>query len=37
MSRPPHSTWFDLPNDIWGWVQNMKLRKQLQNRLRLHL
>jgi hypothetical protein len=25
MSRPPHSSWFDLPNDIWGWVQNMKL------------
>jgi hypothetical protein len=20
MPRPPHSPWFDLPNDIWGWV-----------------
>jgi hypothetical protein len=25
MSRPPHSPWLDLPNDIWGWVQIMKL------------
>jgi hypothetical protein len=25
MSCPPHSPWFDLPNDIWGWVQIMKL------------
>jgi hypothetical protein len=25
MSRPPHSPSFDLPNDIWGGVQNMKL------------
>jgi hypothetical protein len=25
MSRPPHSPWFDLTNDIWVWVQNMKL------------
>jgi hypothetical protein len=25
MARPPHSPWSDLPNDIWGWVQNMKL------------
>jgi hypothetical protein len=25
MPRPPHSPWFDLPNSIWGWVQNMKL------------
>jgi hypothetical protein len=25
MSRPPHSLWFDLRNDIWGWVQNMKI------------
>jgi hypothetical protein len=25
MSRPPHSPLFELPNDIWGWVQNMKL------------
>jgi hypothetical protein len=24
MSRPPHSPWLDLPNDIWGWVQIMK-------------
>jgi hypothetical protein len=23
MSRPPHS--FYLPNNIWGWVKNMKL------------
>jgi hypothetical protein len=23
--RPPHSASFDLPNDIWGWVQIMKL------------
>jgi hypothetical protein len=20
-----HSTWFDLPNNVWGWEQNMKL------------
>jgi hypothetical protein len=26
MSRPPHSTRFDLPNNIYGWVQNMKSR-----------
>jgi hypothetical protein len=25
MHHPPHSPWIDLPNDIWGWVQNMKL------------
>jgi hypothetical protein len=25
MFRPPHSPWFDLPNDIWRWVQIMKL------------
>jgi hypothetical protein len=25
MPRPPHFPWFDLPNNIWGWVQNMKL------------
>jgi hypothetical protein len=25
MSRPPHSSWFDLPNNICGWVQIMKL------------
>jgi hypothetical protein len=25
MSRPPHSPLFDLPNNIWGGVQNMKL------------
>jgi hypothetical protein len=23
--RPPHSSWFDMPNDIWGWVQIMKI------------
>jgi hypothetical protein len=23
--RPPYSNWLDLPNDIWGWVQIMKL------------
>jgi hypothetical protein len=22
MSRPPHSPWFDLPNNIWTWVHN---------------
>jgi hypothetical protein len=21
MPRPPHSSWLDLPNNIWGWVQ----------------
>jgi hypothetical protein len=25
MPRPPHSPWFDLPNNIWGGEQNMKL------------
>jgi hypothetical protein len=25
MPRPPHSPWFDLPNNIWRWVQIMKL------------
>jgi hypothetical protein len=25
MPRPPHSPWSDLPIDIWGWVQIMKL------------
>jgi hypothetical protein len=25
MPCPPHSPWLDLPNDIWGWVQIMKL------------
>jgi hypothetical protein len=25
MPRPPHSPWFDLPNDIRWWVQIMKL------------
>jgi hypothetical protein len=25
MSRASRSPWFDLPNNIWGWVQNMKL------------
>jgi hypothetical protein len=24
MPRPPHSSWLDLPNYIWGWVQIMK-------------
>jgi hypothetical protein len=24
MSRPPHFSWFDLPNNICGWVQIMK-------------
>jgi hypothetical protein len=24
-SYPPYSPWFDLPNHIWEWVQNMKL------------
>jgi hypothetical protein len=25
MPRPPHSPWFDLPYNIWWWVQTMKL------------
>jgi hypothetical protein len=25
MPCPPHSPWLDLPNDIWGWAQIMKL------------
>jgi hypothetical protein len=25
MPCPPHSPWFDLPNNIWWWVQIMKL------------
>jgi hypothetical protein len=25
MPRPPLSPWFDLPTDICGWVQNVKL------------
>jgi hypothetical protein len=25
MLHPPHSVWFQLSNDIWGWVQIMKL------------
>jgi hypothetical protein len=25
MSRPLHSPWFDLPNNIWRWVQITKL------------
>jgi hypothetical protein len=25
MPRPPNSPWFDLPNNIWLWVQIMKL------------
>jgi hypothetical protein len=25
MPRTPHSPSFDLPNNIWGWVRNMKL------------
>jgi hypothetical protein len=25
MHRPPHSPWLNLPNEIWGWVQIMKL------------
>jgi hypothetical protein len=25
MPRPPHSPWFDLPNDICWWLQIMKL------------
>jgi hypothetical protein len=25
MPRPSHSPWFDLPNNIWWWVQIMKL------------
>jgi hypothetical protein len=24
MPCPPHSSWLDLPNNIWGWVQIMK-------------
>jgi hypothetical protein len=26
--RPPQSPWLDLPNDIWGCVQTMKLKEQ---------
>jgi hypothetical protein len=26
MPRPPHSPWFDLPNNILWWVQIMKLQ-----------
>jgi hypothetical protein len=25
MSRPPHSPWFHQPNNIWGWVQTIKV------------
>jgi hypothetical protein len=25
MPCPPHSPWFDLPNNIWWWVEIMKL------------
>jgi hypothetical protein len=25
ISRPPHSSWFDLANNIWGWVLIMNL------------
>jgi hypothetical protein len=25
MPCPPHSPWFDLPNNIWWWSQTMKL------------
>jgi hypothetical protein len=25
MPHPPHSPWFDLLNNIWRGVQNMKL------------
>jgi hypothetical protein len=25
MSHPPHFPWFDVPNNISVWVQNMKL------------
>jgi hypothetical protein len=25
MPRPPHSPWFDLPNNIWWWVQIMNM------------
>jgi hypothetical protein len=25
MSHQPHSPWFDLSSNIWGWVQNVKL------------
>jgi hypothetical protein len=25
MPRPPHSSLFDRPNDIWWWVQFIKL------------
>jgi hypothetical protein len=25
MPRLPHSPWFDLPNNIWWWLQIMKL------------
>jgi hypothetical protein len=25
MSCPPHSLWFDQPNNIWGWIQNSSI------------
>jgi hypothetical protein len=25
MPRPPHSPWFDVPNNIWWWIQITKL------------
>jgi hypothetical protein len=25
ISRPPHSPWFYVPNNIWRWVQNINL------------
>jgi hypothetical protein len=25
MHSLPHFPWFYLPNDIWGWVESMKL------------
>jgi hypothetical protein len=30
MPRPPHSPWFDLPNDIWGWVYKDRHFTKLQ-------
>jgi hypothetical protein len=24
MPRPPHSSWFDHPNNIWWWVDTQK-------------
>jgi hypothetical protein len=30
MPHPPLPPWLDLPNDMWGWAQNMKLYDEKQ-------